>query len=118
MTTLTRPQLVLQSLQSDGTFMTHTTLEVEKTATMTYGTLLEADGTESTDTTLTAGTVTYVIDDHCIDEVDTGTTTSVSVVSGLDWVTFREELLNIGGTALTTAQLTTFGKRTQAEYEA
>lgn len=114
MTTLTRPQLVLQSLQSDGTYMTHDTLEVVKTSGMTIGTLLESDGTASTDTTLTAGTVTYVIDDHWIDEVEVGESTSVSVVSGLDWVTFKEGLLNLSGTALTTAQVTTFGKRTQA----
>lgn len=117
MATITRPQLVLKSLQSDGQYMTHDTIQVTKTATMTYGTLLEADATESVTADITAGTVAYVIDDLAIlsSEVATGDVLTVSAVhaKGMDWVIFKADELKLGSTALSGAELTTFAKSTQ-----
>lgn len=119
MATLSRNQVVLRALQGEGTgdAMINTTLQVTKTATMTHGTLLKADFTEAADADITAGDVVYVIDDFLIDAVATGDEATVRAVVELDWVIFRAEELKVGSTPLTEAQLTAFGKKTQASHE-
>ena len=114
MATIKRPQLVLQSLQYDGNYMTHESITVRKTNTMTYGTLLKANKTEASSGDLGADVV-YVIDDHNIDMAATGSDVLVTAVAGkgLDWVVFRKEELKLGSTALTSGQITTFGKKVQ-----
>lgn len=114
MATLKRPQLVLQSLQYDGNYMTHESITVRKTNTMTYGTLLKANKQEAGAADLAAA-IEYVIDDHNIDTVASGTDILVTAVAGkgLDWVVFRKEELKLGSTALTSGQITTFGKKVQ-----
>ncbi len=118
MATLSRNQVVLRALQGEGTgdAMINTTLQVTKTATMTNGTLLKADFTEAVEADL-ASAVAYVIDDHLIDAVATGDEATIRAVVELDWVIFRAEELKLGSTALSEAQLTTFGKKTQASQE-
>ena len=110
MATLTRPQLVLKSLQSDGQYATHKTQEVTKTATMTYGTLLKADLTEATATDLASGTydIGFIIDDASIDEAATGAVVTVSCVSRPEWLIFRGSELKLGSTALTAPQIVLF----------
>jgi len=119
MATLSRNQVVLRALQGEGTgdAMINTTLQVTKTATMTHGTLLKADFTEAADADITAGDVVYVIDDFLIDAVSTGDEATIRAVVELDWVIFRAEELKVGSTPLTEAQLTAFGKKTQASHE-
>jgi len=119
MATLSRNQVVLRALQGEGTgdAMINTTLQVTKTATMTNGTLLKADFTEAADADITAGDVVYVIDDFLIDAVATGDEATIRAVVELDWVIFRAEELKVGSTPLTEAQLTAFGKKTQASHE-
>lgn len=119
MATLSRNQVVLRALQGEGTgdAMINTTLQVTKTATMTHGTLLKADFTEAADADITAGDVVYVIDDFLIDAVATGDEATIRAVVELDWVIFRAEELKVGSTQLTEAQLTAFGKKTQASHE-
>ncbi len=119
MATLSRNQVVLRALQGEGTgdAMINTTLQVTKTATMTNGTLLKADFTEAADEDITAGDVVYVIDDYLIDAVSTGDEATIRAVVELDWVIFRAEELKVGSTALSAAQLTAFGKKTQASHE-
>lgn len=119
MATLSRNQVVLRALQGEGTgdAMINTTLQVTKTATMTHGTLLKADFTEAADADITAGDVVYVIDDFLIDAVATGDEATVRAVVELDWVIFRAEELKVGSTPLSEAQLTAFGKKTQASHE-
>jgi hypothetical protein len=119
MATLSRNQVVLRALQGEGTgdAMINTTLQVTKTATMTHGTLLKADFTEAADADITAGDVVYVIDDFLIDAVATGDEATVRAVVELDWVIFRAEELKVGNTPLSEAQLTAFGKKTQASHE-
>ncbi len=119
MATLSRNQVVLRALQGEGTgdAMINTTLQVTKTATMTNGTLLKADFTEAADADITAGDVVYVIDDYLIDAVSTGDEATIRAVVELDWVIFRAEELKVGSTALSAAQLTAFGKKTQASHE-
>lgn len=119
MATLTRPQVVLRALQGEGTgdAMINTSLTLTKTATMTHGTLLLADGTEAADLDITNGDVVYVIDDLLVDELAVGEQDLVRVVEQLDWVIFRPEELRVGSTPLTAPQLTAFGKRYQASTE-
>lgn len=119
MATLSRNQVVLRALQGEGTgdAMINTTLQVTKTATMTHGTLLKADFTEAADADITAGDVVYVIDDYLIDAVATGDEATIRAVVELDWVIFRAEELKVGSTPLSEAQLTAFGKKTQASHE-
>lgn len=119
MATLSRNQVVLRALQGEGMgdAMINTTLQVTKTATMTNGTLLKADFTEAADADITAGDVVYVIDDYLIDAVATGDEATIRAVVELDWVIFRAEELKVGSTPLTEAQLTAFGKKTQASHE-
>ena len=121
MATLSRNQVVLRALQGEGTgdAMINTTLQVTKTATMTNGTLLKADFTEAAAADLVAETydVAYVIDDHLINGVATSDEATIRAVVELDWVIFRAEELKLGSTPLTAAQLTLFGKKTQASHE-
>ena len=111
MATLSRPQLVLKSIQEDGQDLTHTTLQVIKTATMTYGTLLVADFTEAVaaDVTTTYA-VAYVIDDYRLldEDVATGDVLTVRAVSKPEFLILRSSLLKLGSTALTEAQVTAY----------
>lgn len=113
MATLTQEQIVANWVEGAGvtTDMAFDTIQVTKTATMTNGTLLEADFTESVDADITAGTVAYVIDDLLIKEVATGDAYTVRAVSNLDFVKFYADNIKVGSTPLTTAQLATFGKK-------
>lgn len=115
MTTYTREQIVIDSLQRESQTMTHDTIQVTKTATMSNGTLLLADRTEAADGDIPANVV-YVIDDAAITNtsIETGEELTLSAVSGLDWVKFNSNALKIGATALSGSQLTAFGKKTQA----
>ncbi len=110
---ISRPQVVANFLQSAGvdSDMIWDSLEVTKTATMSHGTLLKADGTEAADADITAGDAVYVIDDLLIADVATGDEYTARVVKALDRVKFYGANLKVGATALTTAQLTAFGKQ-------
>lgn len=113
MATLKREQVVANFQQYAGTDtydLTHETLQVTKTATMTHGTLLVAAGTEAINTDL-ASNVVYVIDDPKIDFAATGDEVTVSVVSNLDAVKFYGSALKLGSTPLSAGELTTFGKK-------
>lgn len=109
MATLSRPQLVLKSIQEDGQDLTHTTLQVTKTATMTYGTILKADFTEASATELASATfdAPYVIDDYRLldEDVKTGDKLTVRAVSGPQFLILRSSLLKLGSTALDTAEV-------------
>lgn len=111
----TREQVVIDSLQGASQTMTHETIQVTKTATMTNGTLLVAARTEAVDGDIAAA-IAYVIDDVAITNTDIATNDvlTVSAVSGLDWVKFNSNALKIGSTPLTGAQITAFAKKTQA----
>ena len=115
MATYTREQVVIDSLQGASQTMTHETIQVTKTATMSNGTMILADRTEAAGGDLAANIV-YVIDDVAITNTDitTNDVLTVSAVSGLDWVKFNSNALKIGSTALTSGQVTTFAKKTQA----
>ena len=109
MATLSRPQLVLKSIQEDGQDLTHTTLQVVKTATMTYGTILKADFTEATATELSSGTwdAPYVIDDYrLLDEtVATNDELTIRAVSQPQFLVLRESQLKLGSTVLSVGEL-------------
>jgi hypothetical protein len=77
MPTFSNPQIVFNKLESEIGGMTHETLTVTKTATMTNGSLLIADGTEAA--AAAAATVAFVIDDRQVDELATGDSFEVSV---------------------------------------
>lgn len=79
MTTFTRPQVVLEVLESgrSGQTMSHTTVLVTKTSTMKHGSALVAAGTEAA--LLNVALVTGIIDDLAINNVATGGTLQVSV---------------------------------------
>ena len=111
----TREQVVIDSLQGASQTMTHETIQVTKTATMTNGTLLLANRTEAASGDLAANIV-YVIDDVAMTRTNiaVGEVLTVSAVSGLDWVKFNSNALKIGSTALTSGEVTTFAKKTQA----
>jgi hypothetical protein len=111
MATLNREQIVANALagQGAGDDMTHTTLEVVKTATMSNGTLLKADGTEAVAGDLAAA-IAFVIDDPKVQFIATGATDGVRVVRALDWVKFYGNNLKLGATALSAGELTTFAK--------
>lgn len=113
MATLTREQVVANWVEGAGvtTDFVYNTLQVTKTATMTHGTLLLADGTEAADLDITNGDVAYVIDDLLIKEVATGDEFTARVVEELDLVKFYGANLKVGSTALSGAQLTAFGKK-------
>ena len=102
MATLTREQVVANWVEGAGvtTDFVYNTLQVTKTATMTHGTLLLADGTEAADLDITNGDVAYVIDEY-----------TARVVEELDLVKFYGANLKVGSTALSGAQLTAFGKK-------
>lgn len=112
MATLDREQIVANALagQGAGDDMTHTTLEVVKTATMSNGTLLLADGTEAVTGDIPANIV-YVIDDPKVQFITTGDTDGVRVVEALDWVKFYGANLKLGATALAAGELTAFAKK-------
>jgi hypothetical protein len=112
MATLNREQIVANALEGQGAGddMTHTTLEVVKTATMSNGTLLLADGTEAVAGDLAANIV-YVIDDPKVEFIPDGDTDGVRVVEALDWVKFYGANLKLGATALSAGELTTFAKK-------
>ena len=109
MTTLTRPQLVLNTIQYDGQGLTHTTLQVTKTATMTYGTILKADFTEATATELAEVTwdAPYVIDDYrLLDEtVATNDELTIRALSQPQFTVLRESQLKLGATVLSAGEL-------------
>lgn len=111
MATLNREQIVANSLAGQGTGddMTHITLAVVKTATMSNGTLLKNDGTEAVAGDL-ASDVVFVIDDPKVQFITTGSTDGVRVVRALDWVKFYGGSLKLGATALSSGELTTFAK--------
>lgn len=79
MATFERPQVVIQRLVSDvtGNSMTNKSVEVLKTATMSQGSALLADGTEAT--LAQVALVTGVIDDLSIDNVVDGDSVYLSV---------------------------------------
>lgn len=109
MPTISRDQLVVhRGLQ--GEEITFTTLQLTKTATMSYGTLLQADKTECTATELAAGTydVGFIIDDVAFEDVAIGETMAVRCVRRPDLVIVRASLLKLGATALSAAQVTLF----------
>lgn len=112
MTALKREQIVATGLagQGAGDEMTHATVEVTKTATMTNGTLLKADGTEAIAADLAAD-VAYVIDDPKVDFAAAGDVVTVRACSALDWVKFYGANLKLGSTALSAGELTTFAKK-------
>lgn len=108
MATLSRPQLVLRAIAE--AWATHSSLEVTKTATMSFGTILKADGTEATATELAEATydVGFIIDDAAIAEVDTGDTFLARVVKNPEWIVFRGDELKLGATALDASELALF----------
>lgn len=108
MATLSRPQLVLRAIAE--AWATHTSLEVTKTATMSFGTILKADGTEATATELASGTydVGYIIDDAYISEIAVGETYLARVVSRPEWTVLRGAELKLGATALDAGELALF----------
>jgi hypothetical protein len=79
MPTFQRKQVVLDVLDSGrtGQGMSHTTVQVTKTATMTQGSALVAAGTEAA--LADVATVTGVIDDLTIDNAAVGDVLIVSV---------------------------------------
>lgn len=109
MATLSRPQLVLDTLQHDGQDLTHTTLQVVKTDTMTYGTILKADFTEATATELAEGTwdAPYVVDDYRLLDTDvvTGDELTIRALSQPQFTVLRESQLKLGSTALDAGEL-------------
>lgn len=113
MPTISRPTVVENFLQSASvdSDMIWDSLEVTKTATMSHGTLLLANGTEAADADITAGNAVYVIDDLLIADAVVGDVYTTRVVKSLDWVKFKASTLKVGATALTPAQLTAFGKQ-------
>lgn len=109
MATLSRPQLVLKTLQEDGQDLTHTTLQVTTTATMTYGTILKADFTEASATELAEATfdAPYVIDDYrLLDEtVTVGDVLTIRALSQPQFCILRESQLKLGSTVLSAGEL-------------
>lgn len=113
MATLNREQVVANFQQYAGTNtydLTHETLQLTKTATMTHGTLLVAAGTEAINTDLAAN-VTHVIDDPKVDFAAVGDVVTVSAVADLDAVKFYGSALKLGSTPLSAGELTTFAKK-------
>ncbi len=113
MATFLRPQLVLKSLQADGKQdLTHETLQVTKTATMSFGTLLKADFTEAAATELATATwdVAYVIDDYQLLDttIATGDVLTVSAIRRPEWLSLRGDQLKLGATALSAGELTLY----------
>ena len=112
MATLSRPQLVLKSLQEGRQDLTHETIQVTKTATMSFGTLLKADFTEATATELAELTydIGYIIDDYQLLDttVAVGDELTVSAVRHPEWISFRGEYLKLGATALDAGELALF----------
>ena len=110
MATLCRDQIVLSMLKSEGSGFNAaaTTLTVTKTATMSQGTLLKADGTEATATELVKATydIGFVLVDDKIDETEVGEQLVATTIDRLDFCIFRGALLKLGATALSAAQLT------------
>lgn len=108
MATLSRPQLVLRAIAE--AWATHKSVEVTKTATMSFGTILKADGTEATATELAEATydVGFIIDDAAIAEVATGDTFLARCVSRPEWVSFSGAELKLGATALSAGEIVLF----------
>lgn len=112
MPTLNREQVVanFQSFAgNDNLDLTHTTLQVTKTATMSHGTLLLATGLEAVAADLAAN-IAFVIDDPKVDLAATGDVLTVSVVDNLPAVKFFAASLKLGATALSAGELTTFAQ--------
>lgn len=109
MATLSRPQLVLKSMQEDGQDLTHTTLQVTYTGDEAYGTLLKADGTVATATELAEATwdVAYVIDDYRIldQDIEVGDVLTLRVVKAPQFLILRSSLLKLSGVALSDAEV-------------
>ncbi|BAV80914.1 hypothetical protein [Vibrio phage RYC] len=107
MTILTRPQLVLKSLQADGQDMTHMSVEITKTATMSYGSLLKADAEEATAAELADGAwdVSYIIDDLKVEDLEVGDTMLARCVSQPQFLILRGELIKLGDTPLDAGEL-------------
>lgn len=113
MATLQKEQVVANWVDTAGvtTDLAFETLQVTKTATLTHGTLLLADGTEAAELDITNGDVAFVVDDLLIKDVAVGEEYTARVVSGLDLVKFYAANIKIGATPLTSQQLTAFGKK-------
>lgn len=79
MPTFNDKKVVLNSVEAIKAGFTHTEIEVTKTATMQFGSMLVADGTEAA--ILDAANVVYVIDDPRVDSLEVGDTLKVSVVT-------------------------------------
>ena len=110
---LNREQVVANFQQYAGTNtydLTHETLQLTKTATMTHGTLLLSTGLEAISTDLAAN-IAFVIDDPKVDFAAAGDVVTVSVVSDLDAVKFYGSALKLGATPLSAGELTTFAKK-------
>ncbi|AUR89047.1 hypothetical protein NVP1121O_019 [Vibrio phage 1.121.O._10N.286.46.C4] len=109
MPTISRDQLVLHRGLA-GEEITFTTLQLTKTATMSYGTLLQADQTEATATELAAGTydIGFIIDDVAFEAVADGQTMAVRCVRRPDLVITRASMLKLGATVLTAPQVALF----------
>lgn len=74
----TRDQVVLAQLVEDTAGIVRDEVKVTKTATMANGSLLVAAGTEAA--AAAAATVTFVIDDSRVDQLEDGDVMTVSVV--------------------------------------
>ncbi|CAH9011811.1 putative head decoration protein [Vibrio phage 501E54-1] len=108
MATLSRPQLVLRAIAE--AWATHTSVSVTKTATMSFGTILKADGTEATAAELAGGAydVGFIIDDAKIADVEVGDTFLARCVSRPEWTVLRGVELKLGATALDAGELALF----------
>lgn len=109
MATLRRDQIVLSMLKAEGSGFNAaaTTLTVTKTATMSQGTLLKADGTEATATELAEVTydIGFVLVDAKIDKTVVGEELVATAIDRLDFCIFRGALLKLGNVALSAGEL-------------
>ncbi|QXN60156.1 hypothetical protein KUA24_89 [Vibrio phage HNL01] len=102
MPTFTDKKVVINAIEAIKAGFTHTQVEVTKTATMGFGSMLVAAGTEAAKAD--AANVVMVIDDPSIDAVATGDTAVVSVaVRGCE---FKAAALQFSDGALTNETLT------------
>ena len=109
MATISRPQLVVHNALN-GTEITHTTLQLTRTATMVQGTLLKADQAEASATELAALTydVGFVIDDQDFEDVVVGQTYHVRCVRRPDLVIMVGALIKLGSTPVDAGELALF----------
>lgn len=112
MPTLTRPQLVLKTIDEQS--LAYETIVVTKVATMTQGSLLKADRTLAVAGDLAAAIV-YIIDDTTVDDAATNAVVTVRVITepAMSLTIFRASELKLANVKLTPTHLTTFGKKTQ-----